>query len=87
MEIFYLFSVRYLRTGSVTLQGVPGTPAVLFGVGGTCRCCNSPLPTCRSCRPFLNVKHRRIDGLAIIGVGIAMFAVIEIEKRLLLHQL
>ena len=33
MEIFYLFSVRYLRVASLTLEGVLGTPAVLIGVG------------------------------------------------------
>ena len=34
MEIFYLFSVRYLRSASFTWRGVLGTPAVLIGVGG-----------------------------------------------------
>ena len=34
MEIFYLFSVRYLHGASATWQGVLGTPAVLLGVGG-----------------------------------------------------
>ena len=32
-EIFYLFAVRYLRSGSITLEGFKGTPAVLIGVG------------------------------------------------------
>src|SRR3546814_4035177 len=32
MEIFYLFSVRYLRLTSLTWEGVLGTPAVLIGV-------------------------------------------------------
>ena len=32
-EIFYLFAVRYLRGGSMSLKGIQGTPAVLIGVG------------------------------------------------------
>ena len=34
MEIFYLFSVRYIHGPSLTWQGVLGTPAVLIGVRG-----------------------------------------------------
>ncbi|MDX1656938.1 MAG: HAD-IC family P-type ATPase, partial [Candidatus Competibacteraceae bacterium] len=33
MEVFYLFNVRYLGTGSLTWRGVMGTPAVLVAVG------------------------------------------------------
>jgi len=33
MEVFYLFSVRYMRMTSFTWQGLLGTPAVLLGVG------------------------------------------------------
>lgn len=32
MEIFYLFSVRYLYGGSITWEGVKGTPAVLVAI-------------------------------------------------------
>jgi hypothetical protein len=33
MEVFYLFSVRYLKAPSFTLVGVQGTPRVLLAVG------------------------------------------------------
>ena len=33
MEVFYLFSVRYLKAPSFTLAGVQGTPRVLLAVG------------------------------------------------------
>ncbi|HMP08926.1 cation-transporting P-type ATPase [Hydrogenophaga sp.] len=33
MEVFYLFSVRYLKAPSFTLAGVQGTPRVLMAVG------------------------------------------------------
>jgi magnesium-transporting ATPase (P-type) len=33
MEVFYLFSVRYLVSPAFTLQGVKGTPVVLLSVG------------------------------------------------------
>ena len=32
MEVFYLFSVRYLKAPSFTVQGVKGTPRVLVAV-------------------------------------------------------
>jgi hypothetical protein len=32
MEIFYLFSIRYVHGPSITWRGVFGTPAVLIGV-------------------------------------------------------
>ena len=33
MEIFYLFSVRYVKAPSFTWVGVQGTPRVLAAVG------------------------------------------------------
>lgn len=33
MEVFYLFSVRYLDSPSLTLRGVLGTPAVWIVIG------------------------------------------------------
>jgi len=32
-ELFYLFNVRYLHAGSISLRGVLGTPPVLIAVG------------------------------------------------------
>jgi magnesium-transporting ATPase (P-type) len=33
MQIFYLFSIRYVHGPSLTWTGILGTPAVLIGVG------------------------------------------------------
>ena len=80
MEIFYLFSVRYLRTGSVTLQGVLGAPAVLIGVGATCllQLAFTYLPIMQTL--FETRSIAVTDGLAIIGVGIVMLAVIDVGE-------
>ena len=82
MEIFYLFSVRFLRSASLTWHGILGTPAVLIGVGGVI--------VLQLGLTYLPLMHRLFetrpvalaDGLVIIGVGVALFAILEIEKLL-----
>lgn len=82
MEIFYLFSVRYLHGTSMTWQGLLGTPAVLIGVGSIIilQLGFTYLPFMQSL--FQTESIAIIDGLAIIGVGIALFGILEIEKGL-----
>ncbi|KUO57239.1 MAG: carbonate dehydratase [Alphaproteobacteria bacterium BRH_c36] len=80
MEIFYLFSVRFLHGTSATWQGVLGTPAVLVGVGGII-----VLQLAFTYVPFMQTLFdtRSIaftDGIAIIAVGVALFAILEGEK-------
>jgi magnesium-transporting ATPase (P-type) len=81
MEIAYLFSVRYLRSTSLTLRGALGTPAVLFGVGGV-----SALQLAFTYLPFMNelFDTRPVPlgpGLAILAVGVFLFFILELEKR------
>jgi magnesium-transporting ATPase (P-type) len=81
MEIFYLFSVRYLRSTSLTWQGVLGTPAVLIGVGGV-----TLLQFAFTYAPVMQrlFETRAVafgDGVAIVGVGVAVLVVVEVEKR------
>jgi magnesium-transporting ATPase (P-type) len=81
MEIAYLFSVRYLRSTSMTLRGALGTPAVLLGVGGV-----SALQLAFTYVPFMNelFDTRPVPlapGLAILAVGVALFVILELEKR------
>jgi magnesium-transporting ATPase (P-type) len=81
MEIFYLFSVRYLRSTSLTWQGVLGTPAVLIGVGGVML-----LQLAFTYAPVMQRLFERqavsfADGVAIVGVGGAVLAIVELEKR------
>jgi magnesium-transporting ATPase (P-type) len=81
MEIFYLFSVRYLHGTSVTWQGMLGTPAVLIGVGS--------IVMLQFAFTYLPIMHRLFhsrsipfaDGLVIVGVGVMLLGILEVEKR------
>jgi magnesium-transporting ATPase (P-type) len=80
MEIFYLFSVRFQRGASVTWSGVLGTPAVLIGVGVVVLLQIAftyapPLQALFETRPV-----GLSDGLAVVGTGVALLAILEIEK-------
>lgn len=80
MEIFYLFSVRYLHGASATWRGTLGTPALLLGVSGIV-----VLQLVFTYFPFMQTLFETrpvgfIDGIAIVAVGVALFAVLEVEK-------
>ena len=82
MEIFYLFSVRYIRGPSITWQGVVGTPAVLIGVSIVVVAQLAftylpPLQAVFDTRPIAPT-----DGLVIVAVGVALLVLVELEKRL-----
>lgn len=81
MEIFYLFSVRYVHGTSLTWVGVLGTPAVLLGVGVTVAA-----QFLFTYAPFMNTvfASRPLafwDGVAVVGVGVALLLIVELEKR------
>jgi magnesium-transporting ATPase (P-type) len=82
MEIFYLFSVRYVHGPSITWQGVLGTPAVLIGVALVVA-----MQFAFTYAPFMQaVFHTEpvalLDGLRIVGVGMALLLIVELEKRI-----
>ncbi|MEW5963904.1 MAG: cation-transporting P-type ATPase [Pseudomonadota bacterium] len=82
MEIFYLFSVRYLRGTSVTWQGMLGTPAVLSGVAAIVA-----LQLAFTYLPFMQrlFQTRAVavgDGIVIIAIGIVLLLVLELDKVL-----
>ncbi len=82
MEIFYLFSVRYVHGTSLTWRGVFGTRAVLIGVGIVviAQFAFTYLP---SMQAVFGTRDLSIgDGVAIVGVGAALLVIVEIEKRL-----
>jgi magnesium-transporting ATPase (P-type) len=81
MEIFYLFSVRYLHGTSVTWQGMLGTPAVLIGVGGVValQLAFTYLPFMQ--RLFETRSIGPVDGIVIVLMGVALLALLEIEKQ------
>ncbi|WP_187972002.1 cation-transporting P-type ATPase [Aquibium microcysteis] len=82
MEIFYLFSVRYVHGPSLTWQGVLGTPAVLTGVAivVAAQFAFTYAPPLQAI--FGSEALRLNDGLVVVGAGVAMLLVVELEKRL-----
>jgi magnesium-transporting ATPase (P-type) len=83
LEIFYLFSVRYLHMTSFTLTGVKGTKAVLIAlavviVGQFAFTYLPVMNTIFGSRPLTLG-----EGMVIVALGAASFVLLEIEKRLL----
>jgi magnesium-transporting ATPase (P-type) len=80
MEIFYLFSVRYVAQTSLTWQGVLGTPAVLIGTAIV-----ALAQLAFTYTPFMQAVFdtRPVpldDALAILAVGVATLLIVELEK-------
>jgi magnesium-transporting ATPase (P-type) len=80
MEVFYLFSVRFLRTPSLTFQGILGTRAVLIGVASVV-----VLQFAFTYLPLMQVLFDTravafLDGLVIVGIGVVLLIVLEMEK-------
>lgn len=83
MEIFYLFNVRYLHRTSFTWRGAMGTPAVLWAIGGVI--------VAQAAFTYLPLMQQLFDTRAlgvteaalIIGIGLALLVVLELEKALL----
>jgi len=82
MEIFYLFSVRFVHGTSLTWQGVLGTRAVQIGVAGVvlAQFAFTYLPPMQAV--FGTAPVSIADGAAIVAVGVALLVVVEIEKHL-----
>jgi magnesium-transporting ATPase (P-type) len=82
MEIFYLFSVRYVHGTSLTWQGVLGTPAVIAGVACTAlaQLAFTYLPGMDT---FFGTRPVGLaDGAAVVGVGVTLLLLVEMEKRI-----
>jgi magnesium-transporting ATPase (P-type) len=82
MEIFYLFSVRYVHGTSLSWCGVLGTRAVLIGVSvivtGQIMFTYAPfMQTTFETRPVALT-----DGPVIIAIGLTMLIVVELEKAI-----
>ncbi|MDP2358296.1 MAG: cation-transporting P-type ATPase [Beijerinckiaceae bacterium] len=82
LEIFYLFSVRYLHMTSFTLTGVQGTPAVLIALAVVVagQLAFTYLPVMNNL--FGSRPLTVADGLLIVSLGAATFVLLECEKRL-----
>lgn len=80
MESFYLFNVRYLYTRALAWTGLLGMPAVLIGVGtiAAAQLLLTYVPFMQGL--FATRPISAQDGLSILMVGVALFAVFELEK-------
>jgi magnesium-transporting ATPase (P-type) len=81
MEIFYLFSVRYLGEPSLTLRGLFGTRPVLIAIAAV-----TALQFLFTYAPFMEAFFDTrpvslLQGLQIVAVGIAVLVILELEKR------
>ena len=86
MEIFYLFSVRFLNTTSLSLKALLGTRPVLIAIAVV-----TALQFLFTYAPFMEVFFDTrplslAQGLTVIAVGPALLVILEIEKRVLLHR-
>ncbi|MDP2100279.1 MAG: cation-transporting P-type ATPase [Gallionella sp.] len=80
MEVFYLFSVRYLRVSSFSFKRLFNSPAVLIGVTAVII-----LQLVFTYASFMEAffDSRPVDlvhGMEIIAIGVGMFGILELEK-------
>ena len=82
MEIFHLFFIRNIYSTSLTWQAVRGTKVVWSVVIAVtaAQFAITYLPPLQAV--FATVSIPFLDGLLIVGVGIALFTIIEVEKQM-----
>ena len=80
MEIFYLFSIRYIHGTSLTLRGLTGTPAVLVGVGVVILAQLAFTYAGPMQGIFGTAAVSVADGAFVLLVGVALLLLVEIEK-------
>ncbi|WP_417776780.1 cation-transporting P-type ATPase [Stutzerimonas xanthomarina] len=83
MEVFYLFSVRYLKAPSFTVEGVKGTPRVLVAVFGV-----FALQLLFTYAPFMQSLFASealslSTGMWVVVAGVAVLVILEVEKAVL----
>lgn len=81
LEVFYLFSVRYLRTPSLTIKGVLGTRPVLIAVAMVVVLQFTFTYAPMMGRFFDTLPVALHDGAVIVAAGIALLVLLELEKR------
>ncbi|MEM8551638.1 MAG: cation transporting ATPase C-terminal domain-containing protein, partial [Pseudomonadota bacterium] len=82
MEIFYLFSVRFLNTTSLSLGAILGTRPVLIAIAAV-----TVLQFFFTYTPFMEAFFDTrplslAQGLMVVAVGPLLLLVLEVEKRL-----
>lgn len=83
MEIFYLFNVRYMHMTSFNLVGAMGTRAVLMAIAVVVAA-----QLAFTYAPFMQALFGTApialkDGLPVIGIGILLMVMLEIEKAVM----
>ena len=82
MEIFHLFFIRNLYSTSLTWKGIRGTKVVWMTVAVVTLAQFAITYAPPLQKVFATEAIPFLDGLLIIGVGVALFAIIEIEKQI-----
>ncbi|KKO45599.1 carbonate dehydratase [Arsukibacterium ikkense] len=82
MEVWYLFSVRYMQGPSLSWQGIRGTQPVLIAVAIVfgLQLLFTYLPLLQQL--FSTEALRFSHGLICVGIGVVVFIVLELEKWL-----
>ncbi|MDI1328492.1 MAG: HAD-IC family P-type ATPase [Brevundimonas sp.] len=80
MQVFYLFSVRYIHGASITWTGVLGTPAILIGVAVVVLA-----QVALTYAPWFNSAFGTeplsfFEGAVVIGLGVTTLLATELEK-------
>jgi magnesium-transporting ATPase (P-type) len=85
MEIFHLFFIRNIYSTSLSWKAIRGTKFVWFTVISVtaAQFAITYFPPLQ--RTFATEAVPIVEGLLIVGVGIALFAIIEVEKQLRLR--
>ena len=83
MEIFYLFNVRYMHMRSISWRGVLGTPVLLAAITAVILA-----QLAFTYAPFMHALFTSrpiplLDGLLIVGMGVVVMLVLELEKTLM----
>ena len=83
LEIFYLFSVRYLHATSFSLRGLRGTPAVLWAIATVvlAQLAFTYLPWMHAL--FDSRPVPLLEGMVIVAIGATLLVLLEAEKWLL----
>ncbi|HSW32712.1 MAG TPA: cation-transporting P-type ATPase [Steroidobacteraceae bacterium] len=82
MEIFYLFSIRYVHGTSLSWRAALGTPAVVTGVATVLLA-----QLLFTYWPAMNTVFKSrpvglLDGIAIIAIGVVLLVILEAEQRI-----
>lgn len=85
MEIFHLFFIRNAYSATLTWQSIRGTKIIWVTVASVtaAQFAITYLPPMQSL--FATVPVSFTDGVIIVAVGVVLFAIIEVEKRVRMH--